>query len=235
MILISFERGTTRTRNKRSPRERERPERERLKLNLVWAQLGTRHDIFVQEQERPEQGRSGYEVVLRRPDAGSDGDYNKRNRRADRAIPAETPEKESPRNKKQRKNKKKSKTIDPAEPNPEFKNDAGLFVEVGPSGMDDLHGNLIVNITWPFLQDEKPIECSESVNEFLYREGDERCVCDQMLQYDITPAAETAVCLTISDQYRDTDITVGSVCGKDKFDQPICFLNGCGDIISGWF
>ena len=32
------ERGTTRTRNKRSPRERERPERERLKLNWVWAQ-----------------------------------------------------------------------------------------------------------------------------------------------------------------------------------------------------
>ena len=187
------------------------------------------------DSDLPELSFEDYDTFGDYGDADSDGDYNKRKRIADREIHAEAPERESPRNKKQRKNKKKSKTIDPAEPNPEFKNDAGLFVEVGPSGMDDLHGNLIVNITWPFLQDEKPIECSESVNEFLYREGDERCVCDQMLQYDITPAAETAVCLTISDQYRDTDITVGSVCGKDKFDQPICFLNGCGDIISGWF
>ena len=41
------ERGTTRTRNERLPRERKRPERERLKLNLAQARLGTRHEIFV--------------------------------------------------------------------------------------------------------------------------------------------------------------------------------------------
>ena len=178
-------------------------------------------------------------------------DNRKRKRRADWEIHADAPEEEPPEKKKRkRKNKnhkKKTKTIDAPEPKPEFKNTspldpdyrpinvAGLFPEVGPSGIDDLHGNLIVNITWPFLQHEKPNECSESVNELLYREGDERCVCDQMLQYDITPAAETAVCITKSDQFGDTDITVDSVCGLDKFNEPICFLNGCGDIISGLF
>ena len=174
-----------------------------------------------------------------------------RKRRADWEIHAEAPEEEPPKKKKhKRKNKnhkKKTKTIDSPEPKPEFKNTspldpdyrpinvAGLFPEVGPSGIDDLHGNLIVNITWPFLQYEKPNECSDRIYEFLYREGDERCVCDQMLQYEIYPAAETSVCITKSDQYGDTDITVDSVCGLDKFDEQICYLNGCGDIISGWF
>ena len=67
----------------------------------------------------------------------------------------------------------------------------------------------------------------------FYREGDERCVCDQMLQSGITPAAETSVCITKKDQ--SGDITVNDVCGKDKFGEDICFLNGCGDIISGGF
>ena len=177
------------------------------------------------------------------------GDYGKRKRRADWEIHAEAPEEEPPKKKKRkRKNKnhkKKSKTIDSVEPQPEFKNVspldpdyrpinvAGLFPELGPSGIDDLHGNLIVNITWPFLQHEKPNECSDDNYEFLYREGDERCVCDQMLQYGITPAAETSVCITKKDQ--SGDITVNDVCGKDKFGEDICFLNGCGDIISGGF
>ena len=176
-----------------------------------------------------------------------DRDYRKRRRRrADWEIHAEASEQEPPKKKKRkRKNKKhKKKPIDSVEPIPEFKNTSPLdpdyppinvaeLFPVGPSGIDDLHGNLIVNITWPFLQYEKPNECSDSTYEFLYSEGDERCVCDQMLQSDITPAAESAVCITTSDG--DTDITVNSVCGKDKFDEPICFLNGCGDIISGRF
>ena len=183
--------------------------------------------------------------------AYDDGDYGKRKRRADWEIHADAPE-EEPLKKKKRKrkkknNKKKTKTNDSPEPKPEFKNTspldpdnppinvAGLFPEVGPSGIDDLHGNLIVNITWPFLQYEKPTECSGDIYEFLYREGDERCVCDQMLQYEIYPAASTSVCITKSDQYGDTDIIVDSVCGLDKFNEPICYLNGCGDIISGWF
>ena len=178
------------------------------------------------------------------------GNYGKRKRRADWEIHAEVPDEEPPKKKKRKKNKKhnkKSKTINSNDPQPESKNAsplnpdyrpvnvAGLFPEESPSGIDDLHGNLIINITWPFLQREKPNECSDRIYEFLYREGDERCVCDQMLQSDITPAAESAVCITKSNQYGDTDITVDSVCGLDKFDEPICYLNGCGDIISGWF
>ena len=182
------------------------------------------------------------------------GNYEdrKRKRRADWEINVEVSEGPPKKKKKKRKNKnhkKKLKSLDSTEPKAEFKNAefknaiplnpnldapliAGLFPTPGPSGIDDLHGNLIINITWPFLQKEKPNECSENNYEFLYREGDERCVCDQMLQNNIMPAAETSVCITKRDQYGENDITVDSVCGLDKFDEPICFLNGCGDIIA---
>ena len=148
------------------------------------------------------------------------GDYNKRKRRVAREILAEAPEDKN--------HKKKSKSIDSVEL--DFR---GVFAEVGPSGIHDLHGHIIFNITWPFLQDEKPNECSHDNYESLYREGDERCVCDQMLQDDINPAVQTTACFAKRDQDRDTDNLVGSVCGSDKFDEPICFLNGCGNIISG--
>lgn len=187
-------------------------------------------------------------------------DDRKRKRRADWEINADISEEKPPkkrkkkrkdRKNKERKNKnhkKKSKSIDSAEPIAEFKNAsplspdvdtpinfAGLFPTPGPSGIDDLHGNLVVNISWPFVQKVKPNECGKNNYEFLYREGDERCVCDQMLQNGITPAAETAVCITKKDQYGENDIMVDSVCGLDKFGEPICFLNGCGDIIAGPF
>ena len=99
-------------------------------------------------------------------DVSNYGDYSKRKRRADWEIHAEAPkEEDSKKKKRKRKNenhKKKSKTIDlpkanfknvsPLNPDDPPMNFAGLFPTLGPSGIDDLHGNLIVNITWPFLQ-----------------------------------------------------------------------------------
>ena len=160
---------------------------------------------------------------------GNYGNY-KRKRRVAREIFAEAPEEEPP-TRKDTNHKKKSKPIDSADL--DFR---GVFPDVGPSGIHDLHGHFIINITWPFLQDEKPNECSHDNYESLYNEGDERCVCDQMLQDDINPAVQTTACFAKRDQDRDTDNCdncVGSVCGSDKFDEPICFLNGCGNIISG--
>ena len=131
-----------------------------------------------------------------------------------------------------RRDTKKFKTIDSVDSH--FDHDltnAGLFL--GPSGIDDLQGQFILNITWPFLQYEKPDECSDDNSEIL--EGDERCVCDQIIQHSIDPAVQTTACITQRDQDINltTDILLGSVCGSDKFGEPICFLNGCGDIISG--
>ena len=155
------------------------------------------------------------------------GNYNKRKRRVAREILAEATEEEPP-TRKDTNHKKKSKSIDSVEL--DFR---GVFPEVGPSGIHDLHGHFIFNITWPFLQDEKQNECSRDNYESLYSEGDERCVCDQMLQDDINPAVQTTACFAKRDQDKDTDNLVGSICGSDKFDEPICFLNGCGNIISG--
>ena len=157
------------------------------------------------------------------------GDFIKRKRRGAREIHAEGPEEEPP-TREDTNHKKKFKTIDTVDSH--FDHDltnAGLFL--GPSGIDDLQGQFILNITWPFLQYEKPNECSDDNSEIL--EGDERCVCDQIIQHSIDPAVETTACITQRDQDRDTDILLGSVCGSDKFGEPICFLNGCGDIISG--
>ena len=161
------------------------------------------------------------------------GDFIKRKRRGTREIHAEGQE-EEPSTRMDTNHTKKFNTIDSVDSH--FDHDltnAGLFL--GPSGIDDLQGQFILNITWPFLQYEKPNECSDDNSEI--QEGDERCVCDQIILHSIDPAVETTACITQRDQDINltTDILLGSVCGSDKFGEPICFLNGCGDIISGTF
>ena len=57
------------TRNKLVLRELGRPGTTTTKINMEWTRLRTRHDTFVLELDRPEQGRLGNEVILRRPGA----------------------------------------------------------------------------------------------------------------------------------------------------------------------
>ena len=59
---------TVRTSSKLVPRELDRPGTRMIEIHLERARSTTKHDTFVSEREQPEQGHSGYGVIVRTPD-----------------------------------------------------------------------------------------------------------------------------------------------------------------------
>ena len=83
-------------------------------------------------------------------------------------------------------------------------------------------------VVWPFKQEEEQPKCGEDVSlEFLFKEGDERCLCYSFEEKAFTPSFFYETCTQVDGEIK----TVNDMCGRDKFGNDICILNGCGDII----
>ena len=83
-------------------------------------------------------------------------------------------------------------------------------------------------VVWPFKQEEEQPKCGDDVSlEFLFKEGDERCLCYSFEEKAFTPSFFDETCTQVNGETK----YVGDMCGRDKFGNDICILNGCGDII----
>lgn len=83
-------------------------------------------------------------------------------------------------------------------------------------------------IVWPFKQKQEEPECSDDSILFLFKNGDERCLCSSFEGQAFTPSFYFDQCAMVNETVK----TVNEMCPeKDKFGQDLCILNGCGDII----
>jgi len=84
-------------------------------------------------------------------------------------------------------------------------------------------------VVWPFKQEEEQPKCGDDVSiEFLFKEGDERCLCSSFVEKAFTPSFFSETCTQVNGEMK----TVSDMCERDKFGNDICILNGCGDIIA---